>query len=155
MKLKCRRLFCKEFRIVALVISIGIGALFLGRHLFPSSKTAFIDNYNRLELGSTRTQVEELLGRQPDHVFLFKTSEIWYCQAWSDLTTHDLSENFASSVAISSLTELPDSYNYVQLAFGSDGQLFAYTWIGEDPFVHAVAGDVEGSFLGKLSEDQF
>ena len=134
-----------------------VGALQLTRNMFRGEKVHFIDAYEQLQVGRTTTKriVESKFGRRPDSVYYFKSSEIWYYRAPADVTTGTLPSTPLPNEHVSSLGLLPDTYNYVQLAFNKDGELIAYTWIGEDPQVHSLYGNRKGSFLGLLDEDQF
>ena len=96
-----------------------------------------------------RSNVQALFGQQPDYDCRFGRSEIWYYAA-PGFTADFPADTPEAGVTYESLNELPDVYDYVQIAFDANGNVAAYTWIGETYTVEYWGGSVRGSHFRLL-----
>ncbi len=97
-----------------------------------------------------RSDVQAMFGQEPDYYCRFGRSEIWY-YAGPGLFTADFPADTPENGAnYENLNELPDVYDYVQIAFDENGNVVAYTWIGETYTVEYRGGSVEGTHFRLL-----
>lgn len=143
----------KKWYAVTLVSACLIAVI--GSLLFLSASKGwrFSQAYKSLELGKTSAQVQQAFGLPPDFRWHYKASEIWYYRSHGPFVPNRECVELQNGAAIGSLSELPDAYGYVQLAFDSTGRLCAYTWIGESYNVTYEGGSVPGSHLSKIQDE--
>ncbi|MFO7901875.1 MAG: hypothetical protein R6U98_04380 [Pirellulaceae bacterium] len=103
----------------------------------------------------TQDDVREVFGRGPDFDCRYKSSQIWYYRAPGFFAGDFEDVELSRGATVQSLDDLPDVYDHVQLAFGTQGNLHAYTWIGESYTVESKNGSVGGSHFAKLSPSDF
>ena len=126
-----------------------------GMFLYNSPGWRFGRAYSELQLGMSKTQVRKLFNREPDYECKLRSSEIWYVCA-PDFLAGDFSGiNKPSGSIFQTAKALPDVYDHVQLAFDSDDQLHAFTWIGETYTVESTTGSVSGSHFKSLPDANF
>ena len=111
--------------------------------------------YNKLRLGMSKSQVRGLFNREPEFKCKLRASDIWYIRAPDFLAGDFTDVDNPRGSRFTSVVELPDVYDHVQLAFDSEGQLHAYTWIGETYTVETTTGSTPGSHFNVLADSQF
>src|SRR5437764_667132 len=100
-------------------------------------------------------EVTKLFGKKPDFECGYQSYGIWYYRAPGPFTGRFDKIKLESGATVQSLSDLPNVYDHVQLAFDSQGRLHAYTWIGETSTVELKNRSVRGSDFAKLSPSDF
>jgi hypothetical protein len=135
-----------------------LAAILLGTShalLYDSPAWRFSRAYGQLQLGMTENDVRELLGATPDFECRYRSYRIWYYRV-PDFLAGDFDEvQLDRGVTVSSLADLPDVYDHIQLAIDASGRLHAFTWIGESYTVESMNGSVRGSHFSRLSPSDF
>ena len=115
----------------------------------------FLGHYRQLKIGMPKSAVQSLFGKTPNHQFRLGRYDIWYYKD-RGMFTRDFPANTAvDGSALSSASELPDTFGYLVLAFDRDGMLDAYTWIGETATVESRHGSENGSHFRHLPKGYF
>jgi len=91
-----------------------------------------------------------MFGQEPDYYCRFGRSEIWYYAAPGTFTGDFPADTPESGATYERLSELPDVYDHVQMAFDENANLTAYTWIGETYTVEYRGGSVRGTHFRLL-----
>ncbi len=137
---------------------VSCAILSLGYYLteglaLSSAGRNFYRNYKALRIGMSKTEVQVLFGNTPDYACRFSKSEIWYYRAPGWFTRAFPENTPERGTLYQNIADLPDVYDHVQLAFDSNSQLTAFTWIGESYTVESGSGSVKGSHLKNLKPD--
>jgi hypothetical protein len=134
----------KRSRIIFCVVILFVGLIVA----WPGPR--FTRSYKQLQIGMPRSKVQALFGREPDYHCRVGRSEIWYYRAPGHFTGDFPAGTPESGTLYQEAGELPDVYDHVQLAFDEDGNLVAYTWIGETHTVEYRGGSVNGGHFRLL-----
>ena len=102
-----------------------------------------------------RDDVRHLFGSKPDFDCRYRSYEIWYYRSPNASVVYNFDGvGLECGARVQSLADLPDVYDYVQLAFDANGHLHAYTWIGESYTIERANGPAKGSHF-KLAPESF
>ena len=96
------------------------------------------------------SEVQTLFGVEPDYHCRFGHSEIWYYARHGRFTGKFPAGTPDAGSLYRDVTKLPDVYDNVQIAFDENGNLAAYTWIGETFTVEYWGGSVQGTHFKLL-----
>lgn len=113
-------------------------------------KSGDLGKYESLNIGMARDDVLTLFSSSPRFPIKYKEFEILYISTTSVRSPEGI--NLDSPKSVSSLSDLPDTYGYIQIAFDQKARLIAYSWIGESYYVFFTGGKVKGSSLSDLPD---
>jgi len=135
--------------LVVCTIPILIGlATALG--LTSPSKTTFYRNYKALKIGMPKAEIQALFGKTPTYSCRYSASEIWYYAAPGLLTEKFPDNTPEQGMLHARAADLPDVYGHIQLAFNSNDELIAFTFIGESYTAEWQGGSVKGTHFKHL-----
>lgn len=130
-----------------------LAALLMGCSL--SEGRTFLRKYNQLKLGMSKSDVLQLFGVKPDYECRLGEFDVWYIRDCGFFTREFPTSEYVHGAEYELASELPDTFGYVQLAFDSEGSLYAMTWIGETYSVESRLGAVRGSHFKELPSEAF
>ena len=139
-------------RAISLVLIVClIGGAWLAWHYRPPA--VFWRRYETIEIGMTVGGVESLFRRPFDLTCGYRNCAIGYISRrfWGD---QDAAQ-WDSKKPIESIDQIPYFYGNGQFLFNKEGQLVAYTVNGEEVYIHTIIGDIRGSCLSELDEEQW
>ena len=135
-----------------LLIAVIIGTLAaVALYLAAQPDVQFADHYYALEVGMGEDDVLALFGRPPDYACVFKESKIVY---FSREPINKRLPGEAPDVA-SYEAAIPWIAGAVQILLDKTGRVKAFTWNGEEQFIHSTDGDWAGASLSLLDETFF
>jgi hypothetical protein len=97
-----------------------------------------------------RSEVQTLFGPEPDYHCRFGHSEICYYAHPGKFTGRFPADTLEAGSLYRDVSKLPDVYDHVQIAFDENGNLAAFTWIGETYTVEYLGGSVRGTHFKLL-----
>lgn len=118
--------------------------------LTSPARTAFYRNYDTLKIGMPKAEVQAIYGESPAYACRLSTSEIWYYAAPGRLTGKFPDNTPQRGALYGSAKDLPDVYGHIQLAFDSNNELTAFTFIGESYTTEWRGGSVKGTHFKDL-----
>ena len=125
----------------------------------PSRGRNFSRAYAELQLGMSTDQTLDLLGTEPEFVCYYQSSLIMYFRSppnpFLDFSGSIDTNRYAYGMRVGALADIPSPYDYVTLAFDTNDNLHAYTWIGETYTVETTKGSFKGSEFSELEPLQF
>jgi len=148
--------FMRKTKIMALVIGLIAGAILIlyglsrALDLASPAKAAFYRYTDELVIGMAKDKVQALFGETPAYVCKLSESEVWYYAAPGRLTGTFPDNTPERGTLYRSTADLPDIYGHIQLAFDSNDELIAYTFIGESYTTEWRSGSVKGSHFKHL-----
>jgi len=135
-----------------LLIAVIIGTLAaVALYLAAQPAVRFADHYYALELGMSEDNILALFGRPPDYACVFRESKIVY---YMREPLEDRLPGEAPDV-VSYEAAIPWIAGAVQILLDKTGTVKAFTWNGEDQFIHCAEGDFPGASLALLDEAFF
>lgn len=135
-----------------LLIALVIGTLAaVALYLAAQPGMQFADQYYGLEVGMSEDNVLALFGRPPDYACVFKESRIVY---YSRGSINKRLPGEAPEVA-PYVGAIPWIAGAVQILLDKTGRVTAFTWNGEEQFIHCAEGDWAGASLSLLDETFF
>lgn len=140
--------------VVGLLCAATVAAC-LVYHAKTGGPRAFKSSYDSLSIGMHLKTVLKMMDIPPKYEYRYESFRILYFQPPPDPLWNPpdpVIANYGAGQVVSNLDELPNIYDYVQLAFDSNDLLCAFTWIGESYAVESVSGPVKGAHLAKLSK---
>lgn len=137
--------------ILVILVIVIVGGVCLAWHYRPPA--VFYRRYQAIKLDMTSTEVENLFKHSFDLTCTFRECTVGYISRGS-LEAHDPAER-NSGAPIESVDQIPWFYDNAQFLFDAQGKLVAYTWNGEELHVHTTIGEIEGTSLSQLTEEQW
>ncbi len=118
------------------------------------ARLEFSRNYRRLSLGMPMRDVVTIMGRPPDYEFSCHSCYVaYYAPPPAQMIKTAKIADYRPGLSVEKLTDLPDLYDHVQLAFSSNQALIAYAWIGESYTVKVSnQKPVKGSHFSALEK---
>ena len=147
----------RYIKLLALVLGLVVCAIpFLiglttALGLTSPAKTTFYRNYPTLKIGMPKAEIQAVFGETPTYSCRFSASEIWYYAAPGRLTGKFPANTPERGTLYGSAADLPDVYDHIQLAFNSNDELIAFTFIGESDTTEWRGGSVKGTHFKHLS----
>ncbi len=133
--------------VVAIVASIQQGA---------ARNRLFFDGYESLWRGMSRSEVDRLLLAPAAYVCKYRGYRVHYYLRQDGLVLGLLSTGIPKDMPkeVADVSNLPNMYAAVQVAFSGEDRVAAFTWNGETTQVIAANGTrVPGSHLGILDPE--
>lgn len=137
------------FTVLAIPILCGLTYM-LG--LTSPARTTFYRNYKALKMGMPKAEVQALYGESPAYACRLIASEIWYYAAPGRLTGKFPDNTPQRGELYGSAKDLPNVYGHIQLAFDTNNEVIAFTFIGESATVESRGGSVKGSHFKCLRQ---
>ena len=114
-----------------------------------------LDQYNQLQTGLSKDQIESIFDNKPDYRCRYKDYEIWYFAKRGPFVPPIPQDKYEPNYLYQSSDQLPDVYGYVTIAFDRTNKVYAYTWIGETYTVDFVGGSVKGTHFSLIPPETF
>jgi hypothetical protein len=114
------------------------------------SAPSFLSAYRGLQLGMSTALVQATFKRGPDYTYRVGKSTVWYLAAPQAFSRPAAILVPANGSMLPNAASLPDTYDYVTLAFDTNNKLIAFTWIGETYTVEYVGGSSNGTHFRLL-----
>ena len=114
---------------------------------------AFKAAYESLALGMPLSVVVDMISSAPEYEYGYQSFRILYFRSPSPFcrAPDPATLDYRPGKVVARLDDLPDIYGSLQLAFDSNDNLCAYTFIGEGYTVESFGGSVRGDHLSELT----
>jgi hypothetical protein len=105
-------------------------------------------------MGMSMRDVINIMGRQPDYEYSYKSCMVAYFVAPPDRWGHKAAvKDYKPKSSVRRLSDLPDLYDSMQMAFNSNRVLIAYSRIGESYTIEmANRRPVKGSQFAEIEK---
>lgn len=135
-----------------ILLSMVVDSVFYYQSVDGRARVSFNQNIDRLSLGMPMKEINRIMGRMPDYEYRYRSYTIAYFvpppARWRKKVTLD---GYTPGGRVWKLSELPDLYDCVQLAFNSNQLLVAHTRIGESYYVRlANQAPIKGSHFSVI-----
>ena len=144
----------KKILTTCLIVSILIIVL-IGWGMSSMQKAGnYWERYHQLRIGMTYEQVRTIWGNPYATIRIPDRGEVW-CYRNEGHPIHignkiflvKESKRSETSMVLQKLEDIQEIYSEAELLFNIEGQLEAFTSVGEETYVHTARGDLEGSSL--------